>query len=78
MTKPEDIIKVMNDLIDEGRENDNLIIAWWDKETIEYYEDTQITKGEWLELCEYGQINMDWSRDAETIGYRLKEMRGDE
>jgi hypothetical protein len=74
----------INDAIDQltesalghnDRLNQELIVAWWDKQTVEFNADTTLTDEEWLNLIEHADYKMDWSSVNDTFMDIIEEMR---
>ena len=52
-----------------------LIVAWWNKETVEFNADTTLTDEEWLDLIEYVDYKLDWSSINDIFMDIIEDMR---
>lgn len=68
------IEKVINQLAEEGLDQE-VVFAYWDKETIECDADTTLTDEEWSELVEHSSYKMDWSAISDNLVDKIEEMR---
>jgi hypothetical protein len=59
----QDAIEILED---EPLES-SVIVAYWNKETIELHANVTITDEQWEELCEHGNHNMDWGSVSDDI-----------
>ena len=55
-------IKDAIEILQEEPLNSEIIVAYWNKETIEHWAETKITDEQWSDLCEYGNHQMDWGQ----------------
>ena len=55
-------------------QDEEIIVAWWERDLIEEWQETKITDEEWL-LMEDAFMNSDWSGTDEILGNTLMEIR---
>ena len=63
------------EIMQEEPPEKSLIVAYWNKETVEYNADTTLTDEEWLELVEYTDYKMRWEPVNELFLDKIEEMR---
>ena len=69
-------IDAIDQLTEEGLKQE-LIVAWWNKETVEFNADTTLTDEEWLNLVEHADSKLDWSSINDMFMDKIEEMRKD-
>lgn len=67
-------IDAIDQLTEEGLKQE-LIVAWWNKETVEFNADTTLTDEEWLDLIEYVDYKLDWSSINDIFMDIIEDMR---
>ena len=67
-------IDAIDQLTEEGLKQE-LIVAWWNKETVEFNADTTLTDEEWLNLIEHADYKMSWSSVNDTFMDIIEDMR---
>lgn len=68
-------VKDAIEILEEEPLNSEIILAYWNKETVEHNLDTTLTDEEWSDLCEHGNYNLDWGSVNDALGNDLEEIR---
>jgi hypothetical protein len=55
------LVKEAIEILEEEPLEDNIIIAHWNKESIEHALDTTLSNDEWSHLCFEGSNSQEWS-----------------
>jgi len=63
------------EILEEEPSENSLIVAYWNKETVEYNADTTLTDEEWLELVEYTDYKMSWTPVNKFFLDKIEKMR---
>lgn len=60
------------------KDDDELLIAWWDKETVEEHNDTQLTDQEWADVVQaVDYIDHALESATDAIADAVREIKGE-
>jgi hypothetical protein len=60
------------------KDDEELLIAWWDKETVEEHNDTQLTDDEWVEIVRaVDDIDHALESATDAIADAVQEIKGE-